>query len=351
MNVVEHVTLVNPSCKHNCNHCGYPEYSAVQNGEIEKITCSLQSQGFAVKLYDMDVTRASIELMRLTSQYKSPKGFGWLNITENFDPTHEQLRELESMRFGFCISLQGVSPKQSSILSGKPQRFERLIRKFKEIAHLFPEKPKGIAMVVHSENIDSINQIVNMGQNLEVDFVEFINLLYAGRARTRLQPETFLDKQNISTALKTIQRAARRAPFEIQLDSTWGPTDHIIPSVTVIPEASHRNCSMFAPALEDRFCNAGHNHIALRTDTGKVFPCPGMSTIDELAIGYFDGRNIVVTHEKVSQIGEPCTDCTLYKGCQGGCRIAAITEGERLTGALNRYIGQYNCAKYIMENV
>lgn len=351
MKEVKHVTLVNPSCKHDCNHCGYPEYRAVHNDEIAKISRTLQSQGFTVKLYDMEVTRSSIELLKLTSQYKSPMGFGWLNITENFDPIREQLRELESMRFGFCISLQGVSPKQSAILSGQPHRFKRLIKKYKEIAQLFPGKPKGIAMVVHSQNIDSINHIVNMGGVLGVDFVEFINLLYAGRARTRLRPEIFLNKQHLCAALKTIQSAARRAPFEIQLDSTWGPTDHIVPSVTVIPEASHRNCSMFAPALEDRFCNAGQNHIALRTDTRQVFPCPGMCTIDELAIGYFDGQKIVAAPEQVSRISKPCTDCSLFKGCQGGCRIAAITEGERLTGALNRNIGQYNCAKYVMENV
>ena len=202
-------------------------------------------------------------------------------------------------------------------------------------------------MVIHSGNIHNISEMAQLGKDMRVSFLEFINILYAGS----LEQRHFLSEKDLKTALIEIKKVSEYSPFEIQLDSTWGPTNHILSAPTVIPESNYRNCSMFAPALEDRFCNAGYNHIGIRSDNLSIFPCPGMSFYDELKIGKLKGGKIVIDNpwHKIENYTDPCEPCDNYVGCKGGCRISAITEGIKRLGQIKKNVGQYNCAKYVMR--
>lgn len=346
------VTIVNPSCKLSCHHCGYPEFTETDAKEISQIIESLQREGHDVKLYDMDITESSLELFKQTGQYDDPKGFGWMNITESLDLNEKTLGELEKMTVGFCISLHGPTADISSRLAAPKARHERLLGQYKKLKDNLPDKPVGLAMVIHNGNINYIDSMVELGEELNVDFLEFINILYAGCAPKKMSPTSFLSERDLKKALNNIQTASKYAPFEIQLDSTWGPTSDIISPVTVIPEANYRNCGMFAPALDDKFCNAGYNHMGVRADNRLVFPCPGMSYYPELAMGHMDkdGKISIKDNWIKSPVEqEPCKPCESYDACKGGCRISAISEGLRLTGKIDRYAGQKNCAKYVSK--
>ena len=346
---IKNVTIVNPSCKYSCNHCGYPSYSKVNSENIKNFIKILQDSGKTVKLYDMDITTDSLDLFQLTGQYDNPKGFGWMNVTESFNPTDEQLSQLEKMTVGFCLSLHGSTPEINSILTGSTKRHEQILKKYNQLRNLLPDKPIGLAMVIHSENIHNIQDMAQIGKDMNVSFLEFINILYAGSAPHKLGKEHFLSKNDLKNALMEIKKASEYSFFEILLDSTWGPTDHILAPPTIIPEANYRNCSMFAPALQDKFCNAGYNHVVIRADNLSIFPCPGMSFYEELKIGELIENKIKIDNEWHKQVisSEPCNPCEDYENCKGGCRISAITEGIRKFGQIKKDIGQYNCAKYV----
>lgn len=345
---IEHVTLVNPSCRLGCKHCGYPNYSPVDESKIVEIIKNLQAKRHTVKLYDMDISSQSLRLFELTKQYEDPKGFGWLNVTENFKPNRSELSKLEKMMVGFCLSLHGPSADISSMISGSKDRHARLLESFGYLRSNLPDKPVGLAMVVHKHNIEYIKEMILLGNKLDVGFLEFINILFAGRATSNLTRDFFLEKTDLTKALMDIKKYSALANYEIQLDSTWGPSTSIIPPVTVIPQAGQGNCSMFAPSLKNRFCNAGYNHVGIRLDNLLVFPCPGMTVYKELAIGkYIDGDIKIEDNWIRTYHTEPCNSCDIYTNCLGGCRISSIAEGLRLFGAIKRNIGQNNCAYHV----
>jgi radical SAM protein with 4Fe4S-binding SPASM domain len=288
-------------------------------------------------------------MFRLTGQFEGNSEAGWLNVTESFSPSADDIDTLKDMSMGLYLSLHGPSPEISSLITGSPARHTKLLDKFLQLRELLPEKPVGLAMVVHKGNIDSIERMTELAAKWRVDFLEFLNLLILGRADACLRKYA-MDDSDMRRALKIISSLARTAPVEMQLDYTWGPSEHLISFGSLAPRAMDRRCSMHAPPAGRRYCNAGINHVGLRLDNLKLYPCPGMTLYDSLSCGQYKDGELIINNPWTESLspGAPCSECSEKRVCLGGCRCAAIADGLRLTGRLDPSFGQASCARSLI---
>ena len=349
---ISHVTLLAPTCRKACVHCGYPSYSDIDFDKIKHIARRLMSGGISISFYDMNPSEESLAVYELIGQYSDDHSFGWLNITPDFTLSEVAEKTFRKMKAGLCISLHGSTAKVHSIISPNLD-FNASLAKYEEMKIRFPEKSIGFAMVVHKQNINDIPNYFELANKRKVDYVEFINLLPTGAARYGMDKELFLDGTAKTKALRLISETNYKSLVTL-LDSTWGPVpaSYRIPP---IPGYDPNACSMFAPAIKGFFCNAGFNHLAIRVDTMEVFPCPGMAVWPELCVGMFspvEGFRIKSGHffwDQVEQ-GIACSTCSVYASCRGGCSITAYCEAALSLGeSLRSRVTQDDCCRSLSK--
>ncbi|MGM5481843.1 MAG: SPASM domain-containing protein [Nanobdellota archaeon] len=337
---IKTITLVHKNCQRNCNICCYGGSSPVGYKKISQIVKILKKQGYFVHLFDFNINHESIEIFRKTKQFErsNPE---WLNINPEFSPDEKDLRYMNSLKTNIVISLHGHNQKLHKYSSGKND-FNKIVNYIKK-SHRDHIQTIGVNFVVNKKNKNHIKDMLDFAEkNLPINFVELIPLCYSGNAKKNLGEDSILTGKERYEIYKKIKENYGKYSFTIELDSIWGPDN---------PE-NKRKCWFFAPPLKNHYCNAGKNHIAIRLEDMKIFPCPCMSAVDEFSIGNFDGKNINIKNNLINfdKIKEPCASCEYFNICKGGCRLIAVSDKLVKTGTFDRHAGQENCL-YLMKKL
>jgi radical SAM protein with 4Fe4S-binding SPASM domain len=168
-----------------------------------------------------------------------------------------------------------------------------------------------------------------------------IPLGYSGNAVGTLGHDAILSADDKRRVHALVTRLKADTPYQLELDAIWGPDFANDPA----PQ-----CRFFAPPLPGTYCNAGINHWAIRLNDLRVFPCPCMAGVDDLAVGTFDGQELHVDENWLShksRIEEPCQSCDKFAACQGGCRLTAMSDFRIAHGRANRFAGFDTCLYHL----
>ncbi|MEE8408128.1 MAG: SPASM domain-containing protein [Myxococcota bacterium] len=328
------ITLVHKNCSHNCSFCAYGKSDPVGYGEVQNAVETLMRQGYRVHLYDFDVGPESLSVYRLTRQFEGCNP-GWLNVLPEFDPSPEDLDYINHLRTAIAISLHGSTPEVHRRASGKNNWGDivAFIRRYPERYRL----PLGINYVVSRRNLDDMAPMIELCLQFKLEFLEFIPMGYSGNAVARMGPDAILSSEEKHRAWRTVADHRDSVPFEIEMDAIWGPD---------FDNDAAAACRFFASPVSGTYCNAGINHFAIRLNDRKVFPCPCMAGIDELAIGEFDNDELKIGEnwlQDSDRFAEPCASCDRFSSCRGGCRLTAISDYCIAHGTYDRYAGFDDC--------
>ncbi len=328
------ITLVHKNCGHNCNICAYGPLAPLDYAQVTRIVDQLLRQGFRVHLYDFEITAASLAVFRRTRQFELPNP-GWMNVTADFAPEADDLAYVNGLGTAIAISLHGSTPEIHRRASGQNdwQRIVDFIRNYPRTFRL----PLGVNTVVSRHNLDDIGALIALCRSFPLEFLEFIPLGFSGNAVQRLGEAAVLSSAEKHRAWQQIVSARGTTRFALELDALWGP------DYAHDPEAV---CRFFARPLKHTYCNAGLNHFAVLLNTMRVFPCPCMAGIEELAIGELRDGELCIEEDWLaerSRIGEPCASCDQRPRCQGGCRLTAMSDHRIAHGHYERYAGFGDC--------
>lgn len=328
------VTLVHKNCGRNCRICAYGKLDPIGYGEVQRVAETLMRQGYQVHLYDFEIGDESIALFRRTRQFER-RNPGWMNVTSDFDPNEQDLTYINQLRTAIAISLHGSTAEVHRKSSGKHD-YDDIVNFIKT----YPRKyalPLGINYVVSRHNLEDMRAMVELCKGFEVEFLEFIPLGYSGNVVDVMGKSAVLGTDEKYRARQVVAEYRDQVDFAVEMDAIWGPDFLSDP---------HAVCRFFAAALPNNYCNAGVNHIAIRLNDMKVFPCPCMAGMDGMAIGDFDGEKIQIEEnwlEHRGRIGEPCRSCDQFARCQGGCRLTAMSDHQIEHGEVDRYAGFRDC--------
>lgn len=335
------ITLVHKNCARNCPICGYGRTAPVGYDRTERVVDGLMRHGFPVHLYDLEPCAQSVAIYRRTRQYELPNP-GWLNVTCDFDPAGaEALAYLNTLDTAMVMSLHGSTPEVHRRSSGRDD-WHAIVR----FITAYPERfrlPFGINFVVSRYNLDDLDATIDWCQQItHLEFLELIPFGVSGNA-TSLGCGPELRNEDKRRVLEVVtRRRSGGLPFALEMDALWGPDYASDPSSV---------CRFFAKPLRRSYCNAGLNHFAVRLNDNKVFPGPCMATIDELAVGELtEGFELRIEGEwwhRRDGIGEPCASCDRLAGCQGGCRLSAISNHRAARGSLDRFAGFCDCLYHL----
>lgn len=328
------VTLLHKNCGRNCSICAYGDLAPIDYERIATIVDALMADGYLVHLYDFQVEPESIAIFRRTRQFER-KNPGWLNVNPDFDPNPDDLAYVNQLQTALVISLHGSTPEIHRHASGKDDWAE-IVRFLDDYPRRY-RRPLGINYVVSRHNQYDIEAMIDFGQRFDLAFLELIPMGYSGNAIARLGKDAVLTAEEKYQAYRVVLDNAVGRPFSVELDAIWGPDFVRDP----LPR-----CRFFASALAGEYCNAGINQLAIRLNDLKVFPCPCMASLDELAAGFFDGRGLVVEDNWMAhgdQIGEPCKSCDKYAVCRGGCRLTAMSDHIIAHQQHDRFAGFESC--------
>ncbi len=329
------VTLVHKNCRRSCSLCAYGPAEPVDYGVIAGTAQRLMEKGYGVHLYDFHVNTRSVEIFRITKQFEGENP-EWLNVTADFSLKGDDLAYVNSLNTTVVISLHG-SRSEIHLRAGGIDDYDDIVR-FIGGFHRHFTLTLGINYVVSGLNIDDIEDMMKLcREERSIDFIEFIPFGFAGTARRTLGRRAILDVSDTYRAYRTIMSFHGKVPFHVELDACWGP-DFV--------HSPEKKCWFFARPLADRFCNAGVSHYALRLHDMKVFPCPCMTEMDELSIGFYDGRDLRIEWnwmEELERCEPPCRGCELFRVCRGGCRVPAILDSTLEGGSMNRFAGFLRC--------
>ncbi|MHC9540261.1 MAG: hypothetical protein AB9903_12155 [Vulcanimicrobiota bacterium] len=334
------VTLVHKNCRRNCSLCAYGPADPVEYHIIADTASALMEKGYNVHLYDFYVNARSVDIFRLTKQFEGENP-EWLNVTADFSLNEVDRAYMNSLNTTVVISLHGSRPEMHRRAGGIDD-YEDILRFIRDFHRHF-NLTLGINYVVSALNIGDIEDMMELCRGeRSIDFVEFIPFGFAGNARNVLGSRAILSASDTYNAYRTIMSFNGKVPFHVELDACWGP-DFV--------NSPGKKCWFFARPLDDRFCNAGINHFALRMQDMKLFPCPCMTEMDELAVGAWDGRELCIEGnwmEELDRCESPCNGCDCFSSCRGGCRVPAMMDSALDGHSINRFAGFRRCL-YIIE--
>jgi len=328
------ITLLHKNCGRNCSICAYGKLDPISYERIETIVERLSERGYRVQLYDFDVTNDSIAIFRKTRQFEGENP-GWMNVVAGFDPTPPNIDYINQLKTSVVISLHGSTAEVHHRSSGKKD-YDDIIRFLEAYPAKFT-RPLGINYVVGKRNADDVSSMIRFAHRFDLEFLEFIPLGFTGNALGRMGKEAIMTDAEKYAVYRTIVDEAGAAFFDVEMDAIWGPDFARNPNA---------QCKFFAAPIRGEYCNAGINHFAIRLNDSKLFPCPCMASVDDLACGTFDGDDIVVEEnwmEHKDRIGEPCRSCDKMSVCQGGCRLTALSDYRIEHGDNDRFAGFKSC--------
>jgi len=167
-----------------------------------------------------------------------------------------------------------------------------------------------LSMVVQKLNYHQINDFYNLGRNLRVNEIRFIQLKRMGRAREGdLEPVSNIELLNAINILKKNNPGAKK----------YLKRDYHTIMKTICSISNRR-----------AYCGTGLKTLLIDSD-GEVFPCPNHN-LPEFACGNIKDKsfqeiwlkspilNKVRNTYHIDKINSECPSCSVKYWCMGGCR-------------------------------
>ncbi|MCW4014979.1 MAG: TIGR04084 family radical SAM/SPASM domain-containing protein [Candidatus Bathyarchaeota archaeon] len=108
----------------------------------------------------------------------------------------------------------------------------------------------------------------------------------------------------------------RLVDFWLNIMETEGTVLRLYPLLGVMHSLLHEKDSRLR-------CGSGWSNYSIQTD-GHIIPCPAMSGMKDYYIGHI--QNAHPLQLKQVYVGQPCTDCEIFRDCGGRCLYANITK-------------------------
>ncbi|GAA4915446.1 pyrroloquinoline quinone biosynthesis protein PqqE [Streptomyces coeruleoprunus] len=214
------------------------------------------------------------------------------------------------------LSVQHADPRASDRIAGRrsfaaKERAARLVR----AAGL----PLGLNVVLHRENLDAIDALVELGLSWGVDRIELANVQFYGWGllnRTALIPT----RDQLARARDAVERWRERLSPRTTDSPAEGPE-----LVWVVPD-------YFDGAAKP--CMGGWGAVSLTvTPDGTVLPCPAAASLPDLDPPNIRDRSLAWIWESSTAFGryrgtdwmaDPCRSCSRHAEDFGGCRCQAF---------------------------
>lgn len=343
----KYITLINPYCKYNCLHCCYNTKTKVKNKEVKKTIINLQKKGYIVNLYELYPTNESLELFEITKQFNKNKGyFDWLNITNDFEFTKENINFLKKIKATIHYSIFGCSKKTNAEITCDKNYLEKTLRHIKKLKRIIGRKEISFFMILHKKNIDEIPKIIRICEIMRINELDITYLTYINKARSKRFSDYYLTEKDIQKFLKICIKEKKRTKVDISIDKTCGPI--------LTGGFCSRNCNIWAPPIKKYFCGQTRNQYTIMLGSNLVFPCASMAGDEKLSIGRYDNKKMIIEKKwplNYKNIEEPCKSCERFNECKGGCRADAIFDELEKKRAYNFNAGQKRCLYYNSKNL
>ncbi|MET9447482.1 pyrroloquinoline quinone biosynthesis protein PqqE [Streptomyces cinerochromogenes] len=215
------------------------------------------------------------------------------------------------------LSVQHAAPRAGDRIAGRPSSFAA-----KERAAALVRRaglPLGLNVVLHRDNLDAVDALIDLGVAWGADRVELANTQFYGWGllnRSALLPT----RDQLSRARETVER--RREQLGDRIDLVW-----------VVPD-------YFDGVAKP--CMGGWGAVSLTvTPDGTVLPCPAAASLPDLDPPSVRDHPLAWIWEHSPAFGRyrgtdwmtgPCRDCPRREEDFGGCRCQAFA----LTGDATR---------------
>ncbi|MCF1593434.1 pyrroloquinoline quinone biosynthesis protein PqqE [Streptomyces muensis] len=214
------------------------------------------------------------------------------------------------------LSVQHAEPRASDRIAGR-RSFEEKGRAAAVVRDV--GLPLGLNVVLHRDNLDALDDIVELGLSWGVERIELANVQFYGWGllnRAALMPT----REQLAGAREAVRRWRERLPAGPEL--VWVVPDH------------------FDGVAKP--CMGGWGSVSLTvTPDGTVLPCPAAAALPDLdppnvrdhSLGWIWGRSEAFRRYRGTDwMAEPCRSCSRRDEDFGGCRCQAYA----LTGDATR---------------
>ncbi|MCS7126462.1 MAG: radical SAM protein [Aigarchaeota archaeon] len=319
------------ACNLKCKHC-YQNASTPLPNELsleEKLDVLNQLDEIGVPLIALSGGEPTIhpDFLKIVEE-GSKKGIFMAVATNGIRFSCEDFAE-KALRAGLKyveVSLDSVDPEIHDEIRGVKGAWERTIKGIRNLVRM--NASVGIAMTVNRLNFKEVEEMVKLGEELNVKRVIFFNFIPTGRGKeiaqldlTPHQREELLRKVYEMASKSRIQIASTapqlaRVSWQMSGGEECIPT-HFTPS---------RNYSLRVLAEFIGGCGAGRIYAAIQPD-GKVTPCVFLPLIigdlrDSKFQDLWNHSPLLRTLRNKNLLKYPCGGCS-YKYICGGCRARA----------------------------
>ncbi|GGW44053.1 coenzyme PQQ synthesis protein E [Streptomyces lucensis JCM 4490] len=207
------------------------------------------------------------------------------------------------------LSVQHAEPRANDRIAGRPSSFaekERAARLVRAAG-----LPLGLNVVLHRDNLDAVDALVELGEAWGVDRIELANTQFYGWGllnRDALLPS----REQLDRARRTVER--RRRQLAGRVDLVW-----------VVPD-------YFDGVAKP--CMGGWGAVSLTVaPDGTVLPCPAAASLPDLCPPNVRDRSLAWIWEHSPAFGRyrgtewmtgPCRECPRREEDFGGCRCQAF---------------------------
>jgi radical SAM protein with 4Fe4S-binding SPASM domain len=308
----------NLRCKHCCFEAGIALRNELSSDEFLKLLRDFVKLGGKLLL----ITGGEPLLRRLVMYdvIQRARQYGVEKIMLNTNGTllnNEDLKILKNYDVEVCVSLDGAKPSTHDLIRGEGT-FVKAVNSIQALVQAGVKT--GIGTTLMQPNLCEVEDIVSLGKELGVAYINFTLLKLKGRARDTASSLMF-SKDEILATLKMIARICEETCLRISAEG-----------LRIDPKLIQRKKDL---------CGAGTYMLSV-SSVGDIFPCDSLHD-DALNAGnirnekledIWQNSPILKNIEKLSVVQiESCRDCELKFVCGGGC----------LADSFNAY-GDFRCS-------
>lgn len=211
------------------------------------------------------------------------------------------------------ISFQASSAELNNYFAGSDKAFAQKLAMAKEVKR--QGYPMVLNFVLHRQNVDQVEQILDLSQELQADYVELANTQYYGWAfenRQQLLPS----REQLQRAEATVQRYREKSGDRMKI-------------IFVVPDYYENRPKRCMNGWGAIFLTIAPDGTALPCHSARQLPMQ-FPNVREQDIGDIWYRSPAFNHYRGDQwMREPCRSCPEKEQDLGGCRCQALM----LTGA------------------